>query len=406
MTEKLYYTDVTCKDFTARVVAQQQTPRGFAVCLDRTAFYPTSGGQIHDVGTLNDIPVMDVWSDSQGEIWHLLERSISDGEVQGSIDWNVRFDRMQQHTGQHVLSAAFLRELQANTLSVHMGTVINTVDLDLPQLSWEEAFRVEDEVNRITQENRRVTIQLVSEEALGNFDLRREPQVTGVIRIVQVEGYDASPCGGTHTPFTGEIGLIKITAIERYKGGVRVTFLCGTRALQDYRHSLQILQRLNAQLSVGTDEFPDAVARLLEENRSLRRTQQQTLQALATMEAQQLWSTTPRVNGMRRIVRIWPERAIDELQTLARFLRTLPATVAFLATTDSNGIKAICTRSDDLADVNAGACMRAAMAQLGGRGGGTPTLAQGGGAYASSEFIVTVFDKALDDCEFRMANSD
>lgn len=399
MTERLYYTDVTCKDFTARVVASQQTPHGFAVSLDRTAFYPTSGGQTHDLGTLNDVPVLDVWSDDQGGIWHLLEQRLNSNEVRGLIDWDVRFDRMQQHTGQHILSAAFLRTLQANTLSVHMGSAINTVDLDLTQLRWDDAFRVEDEANRIIQENRRVTIQFIGEEALSTYTLRREPHVTGIIRIVRVEGYDASPCGGTHTPFTGEIGLIKITAIERYKGGVRVTFLCGNRALQDYRHSLRILQRLNAQLSIGKDEAVDAVTRLQEENRLLRRTYQQTVQALARVEAEQLWSTTTPVNGMRRIVQLWPERAMEELQALARFLRTKPATVAFLAVTEGKELRTICTRSDDLPNVNAGACMRSAMTQLGGRGGGTPTLAQGGAPYVSFEATFAVFEKTLEDSE-------
>ncbi|MDX9956037.1 MAG: DHHA1 domain-containing protein [Anaerolineae bacterium] len=395
MTEKLYYTDVTSKDFTARVELQQETPQGPAVCLDRTAFYPTSGGQQHDVGTINDIAVRDVWSDAEGRIWHLLEKPLDASSVRGSIDWEVRFDHMQQHSGQHLLSAAFMRLLKANTLSVHMGTAINTVDLDLPQLSWEEAFRVEEEVNRIIQENRRVAVHLVGEDALADFNLRREPQVHGVIRIVQVEGYDASPCGGTHTPFTGQIGLVKLTAIERYKGGVRVTFLCGMRALRDYRHKLQILQRLSLQLSAGSDDFADAVAKLQEEIRMLRRSQQQSQQMVAEIEAQQLWQATPVLNGARRIVKYWETRSFSEIQALARQLRELPLIVAFLMVAEGENLRLICTRSDDLEKVDAGACMRAATKELGGRGGGTPITAQGGVPLGAPEAALEVLNKVL-----------
>jgi len=400
MTEKLYYTDVTCKDFTARVESRQQSPQGPVICLDRTAFYPTSGGQSHDVGTINGIAVRDVWSDAEGNIWHLLEQPLDATEVQGSINWDVRFDHMQQHTGQHLLSAAFLRLLQANTLSVHMGAAINTVDFDLPQLSWEEAFRVEEEVNRIIQENRRVTIALVGEDTLADFNLRREPQVRGVIRIVQVEGYDVSPCGGTHTPYTGQIGLGKLTAIERYKGGVRVTFLCGARALRDYRHALQVLQKLGAQLNVGSDDCPDAVARLLEDNRLLRRSQQQTQQAFAEMEAQLLWQATSISKGARRIVKHWEARSFSEIQALARQLQGLPNTAAFLMITEGDSLRLICTRSHDLEKMDANACMRAALGQLGGRGGGTSTLAQGGAPLTPPEAALEVLNKVLADGEF------
>ena len=395
MTEKLYYTDVACKDFTARVEAQQHTPQGIAVRLDRTAFYPTAGGQAHDEGTLNGLPVRDVWADANGDIWHLLEQPLDSNVVQGRLDWAKRFDHTQQHTGQHLLSAAFKRLLDGNTLAVHMGASHNTVDLDLPQLDWEAAFRVEDEVNNIIHENRPVTAQFVDEIALASLNLRREPQVAGMIRIVQIEGYDASPCGGTHTPHTGQIGLVKITAIERYKGGVRVTFLCGGRALRDYRRALQRLQQLVAQLTVGADDLPDAVSRLQEEAKTLRRAQQQAQQALAEYEAQQLWEAASQANGTRYIVACWEERSFSDIQALARRLREWPATVAFLATTEGETVRLVCTRSDDLAQVDAGACLRAAATQLGGRGGGAPTLAQGGAPRAETHTVRAAIQHAL-----------
>lgn len=398
MTEKLYYADVTCKDFTAHVEAQQPAPNGIAVRLDRTAFYPTSGGQAHDTGTLNEIPVREVWIDAAGAIWHLLEQPLTTEVVQGRIDWTRRFDHMQQHTGQHLLSAAFKRRLNGNTLAVHMGATHNTVDLDLPQLSWEAAFAIEDEVNQLIHENRQVTARFVDEQALAALHLRREPQVTGMIRIVQVEGYDATPCGGTHTLTTGQIGLVKITALERYKGGMRVTFLCGQRALQDYRRALQRLQQLGAQLTVGADDLADAVARLQEEAKTLRRAQQQAQQALAEIEARQLWETAPRWGEVRRIVAHWEARSFEELQALARPLREQPATVLFLATTLGNTVRLLCARSDDLPQVDASTCLRAAAAQLGGRGGGTATVAQGGAPFTPATTVLHVLHTVLNEC--------
>ncbi len=396
MTEKLYYHDTRLREFTAHITARQETERGPAVCLDRTAFYPTSGGQPHDTGTLNEIPVLDVWADEAGEIWHLLAQTPDSASVSGQIAWERRFDHTQQHTGQHLLSAAFMHLCQGATFGFHMGRTTSTLDIALPHLSWETASQVEDEVNRVIWEDRAINARFVTAEELAQITLRRQPKVSGPIRVVSVAGgYDNTPCGGTHATRTGEVGLVKLTRIERYKGNVRVTFLCGGRALRDYRRALRTLQQLSRQLTVGQEELPDALARLQEEVKTTRHAWHETQSLLREAEAKGLWNTISPVNGVRYIPAYWPARPFAELQALAAQLQAYPKTFFILATTEEHGVRLICGRSDDLPDLDAVAILRAALAPLNGRGGGSPALARGGAPPAAQETILAAIQRAL-----------
>ena len=395
MTEKLYYDDSRLRSFTATIVARQEMERGPAVQLDRTAFYPTGGGQAHDTGTLNGIPVCDVWTDDDGEVWHLLDRMPAGDEVEGKLDWAHRFDHMQQHTGQHLLSAAFLRRFDANTLSVHFGAEENTVDLDLPRLTWEAGFKVENEVNHIIWEDRVVEARFVTGAELAQMEIRREPQVEDNVRIVQVQGFDATPCGGTHVARTGEIGLVKLTGISGYKGGVRVSFLCGERALRDYRRAFQLLEDLKLSLTVGQNELPDAVARLQDEAKESRRALYEAQEVLSEIEAERLWEQAPTVDGVKQIVAYWPDRSFDKAQALAKQLRERPKTLIILATGGEGGLRLVCARSEDV-DANAAEILRLAAAPLGARGGGSPGMAQGGGPPVDQDQVLPTLKAALD----------
>lgn len=395
MTEKLYYDDSKLRSFTAIIVARAETERGPAVQLDRTAFYPTGGGQAHDTGTLNGIPVRDVWIDENSEVWHLLDRMPAEDEVEGKLDWARRFDHMQQHTGQHLLSAAFLRRFDANTRSVHFGTEENTVDLDLPRLSWEAAFKIEDEVNRIIWDDRVVDAHFVSGAELAQMDIRREPQVEDNVRIVQVHGFDATPCGGTHVARTGEIGLVKLTGISGYKDGVRVSFLCGERALRDYRRAFRLLETLKRELTVGQDELPDAIARLQDEAKENRRALYEAQEALSEIEAERLWEQAPTVEGIKHVVAYWPDRPFDKAQAIAKQLRERPKTLILLATGGDGGLRLVCARSDDV-DANAAEILRAAAEPLGTRGGGSPSMAQGGGPPVDADRVLPALRSALE----------
>ena len=394
MTKRIYYHDATLCEFTANITARQDTERGPAVCLDETAFYPTSGGQPHDTGTLGNIPVVDVWEDEGGDIWHLLERMPDNDNVAGKVDWGRRFDHMQQHTGQHLLSAAFVRELNAQTISFHLGSDISTIDLDIPNLTWEATFRAEEAANQIIWENRAVAVHIAASDELANIPLRKPPQVTGKIRIIWVKDYDASACGGTHVGHTGEIGSIKITGIERYKGGVRVTFLCGQRALLDYRRALRGIQKASADLSVHQNELREAVARIQEEAKTSRRELKQARGELMQIEADRLWDETPVVEGERRIAAHWTERSFADIRAVASRLRERPHTLLLLAVSEEKGVRMVCARSDDLVDLDAAAILRVAMGPLGGRGGGSATMAQGGAGQHSHEAILEAFSRA------------
>ncbi len=402
MTHRLYYDDATLVAFDARIVARRETERGPVVQLDQTAFYPTSGGQPHDTGTLAGIPVVDVWDEEEngapGTVWHLLEAMpvAADNEtVHGVIDWPRRFDHMQQHTGQHLLSAACVELYQGNTVGFHLGSEASTIDLDLPQLSWEAAFKVEDAVNRVIWENRPVTIHTVTRDDLGNIPLRKPPQVTGNIRVIWVEGYDASACGGTHVRTTGEIGLLKITGIERYKGGVRVTFLCGGRALRDYRRVLHALRAASSHLSVAQDEVPQTVARLQDELQAARRALNKAQGQLLEFEADRLWEATPEVDGVRRIGVHWTNRPFADARAIAGRLRERPHTLLLLAVSEEDGVHLVCARSDDLPHVDARAMLRDVTQALGGRGGGSPSIAQGGAPPHTADVIMRIVQESL-----------
>ncbi len=395
MTKKLYYDNSKLRSFNATIVARAETERGPAVQLDRTAFYPTGGGQAHDTGTLNGIPVHDVWTADDGEVWHLLDRMPAEDAVEGELDWDRRFDHTQQHTGQHLLSAAFLRRFNANTLSVHFGAEENTVDLDLPRLSWEAAFKVEDEVNRIIWDDRRVEARFVTGDELTQMEIRREPQVEDNVRIVQVEGFDATPCGGTHVERTGEIGLVKLTGISSYKGAVRVSFLCGGRALHDYRRAFRLLEDLKRALTVGQDELPDAIVRLQDEAKKSRRALYEAQEVLSKIEAERLWEQAPTVDGVKQIVAYWPDRRFNKAQAVAKQLREHPKTLILLATGGDGGLRLVCARSDDV-DVNAMEILQAAAEPLGARGGGSPIMAQGGGPSVKADRALSALNAALD----------
>ena len=397
MTERLYYTDATLTSFDARIVERRETERGPAIRLDRTAFYPTSGGQPHDTGSLSGIPVRDVWDDEDGDVWHLLDAPLDADEVSGTVDWPRRFDHIQQHTGQHLLSAAFVEVFDAKTIGFHLGSESSTIDLAIPQLSWEAAFRVEDEVNEVVWEDRVVSIHSVTREELKAqaIPLRKPPQVTGKIRVIWVEGYDASACGGTHVRRTGEIGLIKITGIERYKGGVRVAFQCGGRALRDYRRALHIVRETSSDLSVAQDELREAVARIQEDAKTTRRALNKAQSELMAFEADRLWTATSEIGGVKRIVAHWEDRTFADARAVASQLREKPRTLLLLAVTEAKGVRLVCARSEDLPDINAGTILREAAGTLGGRGGGSPAMAQGGAQMHPHETITAALESAI-----------
>jgi alanyl-tRNA synthetase len=395
VTERLYYRDTTLREFTARVVAVEQSHGRVVVVLDRTAFYPTSGGQPHDVGTLGSARVVDV-VDAGESIHHVVEGEAPDvgATVVGTIDDGRRVDHTQQHTGQHVLSQAFERTESLHTVSFHLGTDTTTIDLDQPLLDVATVRAAEDLANKVVLEDRRVQIHFVAPEDVGQYGLRKLTSREGEIRIVDVEEFDRSACGGTHVGRTGQIGPIKIRRWERRGGTTRVEFLCGWRALRDHTNRIESTRALAERLSVADHEVRDAVARALDELERTRDELNRAQGSLLGLEVEKLLASAPPLDGrpdVRLVRQSFVDRAPDELKRLAlRLVATRPS-VVLLGSTGSR-THLLFARSDgvpyDVAQI-----LRYVGPLVGARGGGTASLAQGGGSAIES--VETALDAAV-----------
>ena len=271
-----YETDTYQTAFEAQVIDTMDVDGHQGVILDRTLFYPTGGGQPHDTGTLHAAGVIDVIEEDEAVI-HIVDGSVPAGSVTGKVDWERRFDHMQQHTGQHVLSQAFLHVLDAGTIGFHMGEDLVTLDLAASGLTWGKIRRVEEEANRVVYQNRPVRVHEATKESLEQFPLRKPPVVEGTIRILEIDQYDWSACCGTHVRATGEIGLIKVVRFEKYKQGSRVTFLCGYRALKAMQQKTEILETAARRLTFGETQLVEGIDKLLDQQKRLRKAEKELL---------------------------------------------------------------------------------------------------------------------------------
>jgi alanyl-tRNA synthetase len=366
----LYYTDSYLREFDATVIDAHPRNAHVGIVLDRTAFYPTSGGQPHDTGTLNNLPVIDVLEDEEDRIVHVVAERLQ-GTVKGAVDWSRRFDHMQQHTGQHILSQACLRTLGAQTRAVHLGGEVSTLDLDRPEMSAEAVASAEDLANQIVFEDRPVLVREVEEADLVSLQLRRPPKKHGRIRVVEVEDFDRSACGGTHVRRTGEVGPIKIRRWERFKGGTRVEFYCGWRALRDYRWKNALTLELASQLTVKDAEVLGAVSRLAGQLRDRDRVLADVQDRLIDLEARQRLAQTPGPPYL--VAAVVPEWTTAMVTAMAGRLAKADSTVAVLGSSEGHLVIA---RSADL-DLDAAALLTQVVQQHGGRGGGRPAYAQG-----------------------------
>lgn len=372
MTTRLYYTDAGLSEFDAAVV--DRSDDGRRVYLDRTAFYPTSGGQPHDLGTLAGVPVIDV-VDEDERIAHLLAGPLPAGAatVRGVIDRARRVDHMQQHTGQHLLSAV-LEELYGwPTVSVHFGAESSTLDVSAAQPTPDELRAAERRANEIVVENRPVAVSF--EEARAAAGLRRASAREGTLRIVTIEGLDRSACGGTHVRATGEIGPILLRRVERVRGSTRIEFLCGGRAVRRARADHDALSAVAQSLSTSIDELPAVVRSQGEQLRDAVAARRRLEGELAGHHARALHAATPAdAAGVRRHVERIERGSLEELRALALAFASLPRAVFVAASGEPASV--LVAASED-AGVNAGAVLREALAAAGGRGGGSPRLAQG-----------------------------
>jgi alanyl-tRNA synthetase len=375
----LYYEDSYRTAFTARVVAHHEHEGRPAVVLDGTFFYPTSGGQPHDTGTLGGVAVVEV-VEAEGEILHVLAAPLPLGPVEGKVHWARRFDHMQQHSGQHLLSQAFERALGAATVSFHLGSASSTIDLDTPTLDAEAVARVEDLANSIVLENRAMLAREYDEREVGTLGLRKLPVVTGRIRVVSVADFDACACGGTHVHAAGEIGCIHIRGWERRRNQVRVEFLCGWRALHDYRARDAVAQGLASKLSVAVEEIPASMARLAEAEQAARHEAGRLRTRLIELELPALAAAAEPWAGARVLCRMLEGYDAANMRYVAQNLTQQPGMVLLLGVTEPTPQFCFARAAEVTADM--GKLLSQALGRYGGRGGGKAQMAQGGGVTA------------------------
>jgi len=269
-TKRLYLENPCKVEFEAQVVEKVAWEQKPALILDQTCFYPESGGQPCDKGMINGIEVIKVLED-EARIIHLVAEDMSSDKVTGRVDWQTRFDHMQQHSGQHILSQSFHELLGAETLAFHLGEAISTLEMDLRKISEEEVENIERRANEIVFEDREIKCYFIPEEKIESVPLRRPPKKKGLIRVVEVSDFDFSACGGTHVRRTGEIGLIKIIRLERIRNNIRFEFICGRRALEDYLRKNRILRELSTRFTVNEGEILCSVEKLSSDLKSQQR---------------------------------------------------------------------------------------------------------------------------------------
>ncbi len=396
MTERLYYTDPYVRSFEGTVDSAIERDGRTVVFLDRTAFYPTSGGQPFDTGTLGGARVVDVIDEEDGRVAHVLgrhpdqhsrARSGTRRRVRGEIDWTRRFDHMQQHTGQHVLSAAFDRLFGVRTVSFHLGGEVSTIDL-AREMKPDEIAAAEADANRIVWEDRPVSIRFATKEEAATLPLRKESLRDGTLRLIDIEQWDLSACGGTHVARTGAIGVIAVAAWERFKGGQRLTFACGGRALARFGSMRDTLAASVRLLSVLPHELPATIERLQNDAKDQKRSLVALQTELAVFRAAKI-AETAELSRSGWVVLQSIDGDAQGLKSLAQALTEQPGFVVVLASAASPSLVVV-ARSADV-QVSAQQLLTSLIAEFGGRGGGKPDFAQGGGLNATA---ATILEKA------------
>jgi alanyl-tRNA synthetase len=369
-TTRLYYSDAYRTQFTASVVDRAND--GTRIYLNETAFYPTSGGQPHDIGRLGGVEVLDVIDEGE-RIAHVLSAPLGDEtSVEGAIDWTRRFDNMQQHTGQHLLSAVFEDLFGFSTVSVHFGPDYATLDLESESITPRQIVAAELRANTVVGEARPVSV--TSEDAASARGLRKASDREGMLRIITIEGADRSACGGTHVRTTAEIGPVLIRSMEKVRKATRVEFVCGNRALRRARRDFESLGQIAASLSASIDDVAGVVTAQAERAKEADTARKRLEKELAVFRARERYEqAAPDANGIRTIV-VRDAASMDDIRALAQAAFALPRVVVVGALMDPPSV--LIASSED-SGVDAGRLLKERLGAVGGRGGGSPRLAQG-----------------------------
>ncbi|KMP94563.1 alanyl-tRNA synthetase [Bacillus wiedmannii] len=387
--QKLYYTDAYKKDFTTKVIKQDYDKNGnLYVVLNETAFYPTGGGQPHDTGTLNGIAVLDV-EEVNDEIRHFITEQLHTEEVEGKINWERRFDHMQQHAAQHILSAAFWDHFNIPTIGFHLGKETVTIDLETENLHAETVEEAVQIANKFVFENHPIRIEWMNLEEAKTLPLRKEPTMTENIRVVIIENFDYNGCGGTHPKRTGEVGLIQVLGWERNKGGIRLTFIAGWRTLKLMGHQQQIIKDVSKQLNSSESDIPAKVAQLLTSQKENEKAIQTMNEKLLYAEANELLQQPAEIHASILISQVFTNRSMQEIAKLSAIITEQQEhAITYFVIQNEDKLQCIlaCGKTVTL-DMNA--LLKEALPTIEGKGGGNKKSARGGGkaVMTGDEFL-------------------
>jgi alanyl-tRNA synthetase len=391
-TKRLYYDDSYLREFEAHVIDVEPQGAHFRICLDRTAFYPESGGQPMDRGTLGGLPVIQVTEEADAVV-HVVERELPRDQVKGVIDWPRRFEHMQQHTGQHLLSAAFEKVAEARTVGFHLGADSSTIDLDTDRLGRRQMEQAEELANQVVFEDRPVHIIYSAAAEANQMELRKPTQRGGEIRVVEVEGFDRSACGGTHVSRTGGVGLILLRKIDHRKNQTRVEFVCGGRALTCARQDHEVLTKAAGSFSTSAENVPALISQQTTELRGAIRSREKLLERVCEYRAREQWTVAPEKNGVKIVRMVFPAGESLEAKLFAHAVAKQPSAVGLIGV---EGEPAALFFSQSVGGpFNMGAIMKQTVAQMGGKGGGAQDFAQGGGLFEGKLADALTFAEGL-----------
>lgn len=394
-TKKLYFDDPYQIEFNAKVLRKFSHKNQPALILEQTCFYPESGGQPSDKGSINGIEVTGV-IEVDGNIIHILDRDVESNEIHGKIAWETRFDHMQQHAGQHVLSQSFYELTRGETLSFHMGEEYSTVEIDVHKISEQEVSEVEKLANSIVIQNKEIKSYFVSEDQIVDVPLRGLPKKTGRIRVIEVSGFDYTACGGTHPKRTGEIGIIKILKQERIRNNIRFEFLCGNRAFRDYIAKNRILNQVAVKFSVNEQELLLAAEKLFSDFQTLKKTNKKLQRKISRIEAGEIIQKA-KDHFIHHII---ADKTPEELRFLALNIIETPGLVVLLGLKEDKKVHVVLARSDDC-DIDMRELVPIVAEQINGKGGGRPALVEIAGDDPHN--LSTAVDNARDFLSDKMS---
>jgi len=375
MTEKLYYTDPTCKEWETTVTQILKVDDYYLVTLKETAFYPEGGGQPCDKGTIGSLEVVDVF-EKDNEIYHKLHSEPKASTVTCKIDWKRRFDHTQQHTGQHLLSALLVELFDYHTVSFHLGIDSTTIDVTAQRLTDKEIQQVEEKVNQYIYNNINIKTYFVTKDEMESLQLRKTPDVSEPIRIVEIDGIDISACCGTHVSQTGELGMIKLVKTEKQKGNIRIHFKCGKRALEDYQQTSKLMGELAQHISGTRENVYHHLVKVEAENKQLQKQVDVLKEEIQHFQAMQLLQE----HTSTVIVKQFDELPFKDVQGLARAVLKKEDKLVIFTTMKENKLFVAHNGSFEL---NCGKIFKEELAAYHGKGGGNATSAQAG--FVNSE---------------------